>query len=182
MHRLICQIGRRYWPDLGIAAGPARQQVFEFLFCFFHRLLFSNQLNHWIVTDHNWSDTASEKDGNSAPPTPGFVTVANQKAVHGLSQAPTDPFPGPHEYHEISDEEVTDSPGFDLGPSLMDEVLRALGAGGGTHSMHSPHHTDKHFDWKDETESKRGTLRDTLRKKQAAATHVNKFIDHEETT
>ena len=127
-----------------------------------------------LSVDHNWSDTASEKDGNSAPPTPGFLAAANQKALQGIVQVPSDAFPGPHEYHEISDEEAADSPGFDLGPSLMDEVLRALGGGSGAHMTHSPH-TDKHFDWKDDhgslpgsqPESKRGTLRDTLRKKQA---------------
>ncbi|XP_046652229.1 activated Cdc42 kinase-like isoform X3 [Daphnia pulicaria] len=126
------------------------------------------------AADHNWSDTASEKDGNSAPPTPGFLAVANQKALQGINQVPVDAFPGPHEYHEISDEEVTDSPGFDLGPSLMDEVLRALGGGSASHMTHSPY-TDRHFDWKEDQsslpgsqpESKRGTLRDTLRKKQA---------------
>lgn len=129
----------------------------------------------FFLLDHNWSDTASEKDGNSAPPTPGFHVTVNQKGMQGIHQVPVDVFPGPHEYHEISDEEVTDSPGFDLGPSLMDEVLRALGGGSGSDMVtHSPH-TDKHFDWREELsslpgsqpESKRGTLRDTLRKKQA---------------
>lgn len=132
------------------------------------------EIDFKLFKDHNWSDTASEKDGNSAPPTPGFLAVANQKALQGINQVPVDAFPGPHEYHEISDEEVTDSPGFDLGPSLMDEVLRALGGGSASHMTHSPY-TDKHFDWKEDQsslpssqpESKRGTLRDTLRKKQA---------------
>ena len=35
-----------------------------------------------------------------------------------------------HGYHEFSDEEVGESPRFDLGPSLMDEVLRALAGNG----------------------------------------------------
>lgn len=47
---------------------------------------------------------------------------------------PIDPQSGAHEYHEISDEEVGESPAFDLGPSLMDEVLKALGGGGSSHT------------------------------------------------
>ena len=127
-----------------------------------------------VATDHNWSDTASERDGSSAPPTPGFLSAANQKTLQGIRQLPIDPAAGPHEYHEISDEDVTESPGFDMGPSLMDEVLRALGGNGngsgGAHSqMTNSPHVDKNFDWKDEhgsqPGSKRGTLRDTLKKK-----------------
>ena len=60
-----------------------------------------------------------------------------------------DPPSDPHEYHEISDEDVGESPGFDMGPSLMDEVLRALGGNGGPGSSNSPR-LDKNFDWKDE--------------------------------
>ena len=119
-----------------------------------------------ILKDHNWSDTASDKDGNSAPATPSF-SAANQKAV--LRGLPLDPQSGAHEYHEISDEEVGESPGFDLGPSLMDEVLKALGGGGGPNSSSS--HLERDSEWKEESnsqpESKRGTLKDANRKKQA---------------
>lgn len=133
-----------------------------------------------IFLDHNWSDTASEKDGNSAPPTPGFLAPINHKALQGVRHLPIDSSLAPHEYHEISDEDVAESPGFDLGPSLMDEVLRALGAGSGNTTNHSPH-TDRTFEWKEElgslpnsqSGSKRGTLKDTLRKKQA---HVLKIV------
>lgn len=60
----------------------------------------------------------------------------------------------------------------------MDEVLRALGSGSAAHMANSPY-SDKHFDWKEDQsslagsqpESKRGTLKDTLRKKQAHVTH-----------
>lgn len=69
---------------------------------------------------------------------------------------------GPHEYHEISDEDIAESPGFDLGPSLMDEVLRALGNGGG---HHSPKEEDHGSLPNSQPESKRGTLKDTLKKK-----------------
>lgn len=100
------------------------------------------------------------------------TAVANSKKS-ALHEPPLDP----HEYHEISDEEVGQSPGFDLGPSLMDEVLRALGggasAGNAAPSSHSTH-IDRDHDWRDESSfinslpgSKRGTLKDTLRKKQA---------------
>lgn len=126
-------------------------------------------------TDHNWSDTASEKDGNSAPPTPGFFLPVNHpKTLPGIKSLPIDASLGPHEYHEISDEDVAESPGFDLGPSLMDEVLRALGGGGGSggHTSLSPHFDNKleeeHSTFAgQQPESKRGTLKDTLRKKQA---------------
>lgn len=92
-------------------------------------LNFRNELFFvFFLIDHNWSDTASEKDGNSAPATPGFAAITNQKAL--VRTLPIDPQSGSHEYHEISDEEVGESPAFDLGPSLMDEVLKALGGGG----------------------------------------------------
>lgn len=122
------------------------------------------------MADHNWSDTASEKDGNSAPTTPGFFGIVNHKAHQSAKTQAIESQPGQHEYHEISDEE---SPGFDLGPSLVDEVLRALGGNA------NPGHSTKEFDWKEEKgpsqpESKRGTLKDTLRKKhsQVAITHL----------
>ena len=75
---------------------------------------------------------------------------------------------------------MAESPGFDLGPSLMDEVLRALGGSGNgsghLHMTNSPH-TEKNFDWKEENSSqpgsKRGTLRDTLRKKN---NHVISYL------
>jgi hypothetical protein len=134
-----------------------------------------------VKTDHNWSDTASEKDGNSAPPTPGFLSISHQKMISGNCKAPGLDMPSEsHEYHEISDEDVGQSPGFDLGPSLMDEVLRALGGGTGSvaPSSYSPH-LEKDYGWKDDSGasnslpgSKRGTLKDTLKKKQATV-HVS---------
>ncbi|XP_050716113.1 activated Cdc42 kinase-like isoform X2 [Eriocheir sinensis] len=64
------------------------------------------------AAEHNWSDTASEDQQDS----PGRSRQAD------------------HEYHEISDEEDEPLPrapfsgsSFDLGPSLMDEVFKALG-------------------------------------------------------
>lgn len=124
-----------------------------------------------MLLDHNWSDTASEKDGNSAPTTPGFFGIANPKGHQPSKTQTIENQPGQHEYHEISDDE---SPGFDLGPSLVDEVLRALG--GSSHTGHS----SKDFDWKEEkaisslvqSESKRGTLKDTLRKKHSQVGNV----------
>ena len=156
--------------------GPGRTSCWYFIFTFelveFRQLLRRDDC--FVYLDHNWSDTASEKDGNSAPPTPGFLSPINHKALQGVRHLPIDASLGPHEYHEISDEDVAESPGFDLGPSLMDEVLRALGAGSGQTVSQSPH-TERTFDWKEDhgsqpgsqPESKRGTLKDTLRKKQA---------------
>ncbi|XP_045605746.1 activated Cdc42 kinase-like isoform X1 [Procambarus clarkii] len=75
------------------------------------------------AAEHNWSDTASEDQ-------PDSPTRSRQ----------TD-----HEYHEISDEEEPlpkpfRSSSFDLGPSLMDEVFRALGgsASSGPSSLEPP--------------------------------------------
>lgn len=67
------------------------------------------------AADHNWSDTASEDQPDS----------------------PTHSRQTDHEYHEISDEDEPlpkieqpfKSSSFDLGPSLMDEVFKALGGG-----------------------------------------------------
>ncbi|XP_064459507.1 activated Cdc42 kinase-like [Ornithodoros turicata] len=75
-----------------------------------------------------WSDSSSEKDLAR-----DFIV---EKDVHskknGRTESPKMGQKTDHEYHEISDEEQggpIDSPkfeSFDLGPSLMDEVFRAL--------------------------------------------------------
>ncbi|KAK3875474.1 hypothetical protein Pcinc_019659 [Petrolisthes cinctipes] len=85
------------------------------------------------AAEHNWSDTGSEEQPDSPSPE--------------SSQTPRQ---ADHEYHEISDEENQEeeeptqkpfrSSSFDLGPSLMDEVFRALGgsASSGPSSLIDP--------------------------------------------
>lgn len=77
------------------------------------------------AAEHNWSDTASEDQ----PDSPARTRQSD------------------HEYHEISDEdeplpkvEPFRSSSFDLGPSLMDEVFKALGgsASSGPSSLDAP--------------------------------------------
>ncbi|XP_071534269.1 activated Cdc42 kinase-like isoform X2 [Panulirus ornatus] len=79
--------------------------------------------NSGPAAEHNWSDTASEDQPDS----------------------PTQSHQADHEYHEISDEEEPlpkpfRSSSFDLGPSLMDEVFKALGgsASSGPSSLEPP--------------------------------------------
>lgn len=73
-----------------------------------------------------WSDTSSEKDLVR-----DFIVEKEQKKT-GSKESPKVGQKADHEYHEISDEEqcgAMESPKFealDLGPSLMDEVFRAL--------------------------------------------------------
>lgn len=84
-----------------------------------------------------WSDTSSEKDltkeyilEKDSCAKPGELKLS--KPLDVKSTTAKDGQKSDHEYHEISDEEqmdATESPKFetlDFGPSLMDEVFRAL--------------------------------------------------------
>ncbi|KAB7506159.1 Tyrosine-protein kinase PR2 [Armadillidium nasatum] len=97
------------------------------------------------ASDHHWSDTGSEDHSesllwpsNKSSNPSAWSTLKSEKS----NQTPkSDKGNNDHEYHEISDEEDHNDgfskekkegsafrrDSFDLGPSLMDEVFRALG-------------------------------------------------------